>query len=157
MNVIKAVMKDMEGWLHLASEVEYLFGPMVNEPKFIQALEKSIYQQSAFCVRVNDGVPGDPLLGGVMFSSSNAPYYKIGWLAVSSEARKQGVATAIMNHILSRIETPAEISVITFGEDIPDGRPARRFHQKFGFLPLEETIPNGPEGGSRQKFRMIVN
>jgi GNAT superfamily N-acetyltransferase len=156
MNVVNATKDDLKGWLELASEVEYLFGPMLGEPKFIQALEKNINQHSAFCVRENDGFPGSRLLGGVMFSSSNAPSYKIGWLSVSSQARNKGVATAMFKHILTLVEGPAEISVITFGDDIPDGRPARRFYEKLGFNPLEQLIPNGPEGGSRQKFRLMI-
>lgn len=40
--------------VELASEVEYLFGLMVSDPQFIQAIEKNINQCSAFCVREND-------------------------------------------------------------------------------------------------------
>ncbi|BBH22072.1 hypothetical protein Back11_34170 [Paenibacillus baekrokdamisoli] len=63
----------------------------------------------------------------------------------------------VVNATLTLVEVPAEVSVVTFGDDIPDGRPARRLYQKFGFLPLEELIPNGPEeGGSRQKFMLMI-
>jgi ribosomal protein S18 acetylase RimI-like enzyme len=156
MNVVNATKDDLEGWLELASEVEYLFGPMVDDPKFIQALEKNINQHNAFCVRENDGLPGSRLLGGILFSSSNAPNYKIGWLSVSSQARNNGIAAALLSHILKLVDVPAEVSVTTFGDDISDGRPARRFYQKFGFVPLEDLIPNGPEGGTRQKFKLII-
>ncbi|AZK44963.1 hypothetical protein [Paenibacillus lentus] len=67
MKVVSATMDDLKEWLMLASEVEYLFGSMVNDPKFIQALEKNINQDSAFCVRENDGLPGSRLLGGIYF------------------------------------------------------------------------------------------
>ncbi len=156
MRVDNATMDDLNGWLELASEVEYLFGPMVSDPKFIQALEKNINQKCAFCVRENDGLPGSVLLGGILFSSSNAPNYKIGWLAVSSRARNKGIATALLRHILRLVVAPAEVTVTTFGDDIPDGRPARKLYQKFGFVPLDTLIPNGPEGGSRQKFKLLV-
>ncbi|MBU7315103.1 GNAT family N-acetyltransferase [Paenibacillus oleatilyticus] len=154
MKVASATMDDLKGWLELASEVEYLFGPMVNDPKFIQALEKNINQDSAYCVRENDGLPGSKLLGGILFSASNAPKYKIGWLSVSSKARNKGIATALVGHVLRLITVPSEVVVITFGDDIPDGQPARKLYQKFGFIPLDELIPNGPEGGSRQKFKL---
>jgi ribosomal protein S18 acetylase RimI-like enzyme len=156
MNVVNATVEDIKGWLELASEVEYLFGPMVDDPNFIQALEKNINQGSAFCVRENDGSPVSRLLGGVLFSSSNAPRYKIGWLSVSTQARNKGVGTALLKHILTIVQIPSEISVTTFGDDIPDGQPARRLYQKFGFLPLKELIPNGPEGGSRQMFKLTI-
>lgn len=156
MKVVNADLEDIYGWLELASEVEYLFGPMVNDPKFIQALEKNINQNRAFCVRENNGPPGSNLLGGVLFSTTNAPNYKIGWLAVSTQARNKGVATALLKHILALVDAPSEVTVTTFGEDISDGQSARRLYQKFGFIPLIESIPNGPEGGSRQKFRLTI-
>ncbi len=157
MKVVCATMDDLKGWLALASEVEYLFGPMVKDPKFIQALEKNINQNSAFCVRENDGLAGSRLLGGILFSSSNAPKYKIGWLSVSSQTRNRGIATALVGHVLRLITVPSEVVVTTFGDDIPDGQPARMLYQKFGFIPLDELIPDGSEGGSRQKFKLNVN
>ncbi|MDQ0914712.1 N-acetyltransferase [Paenibacillus sp. V4I5] len=156
MKVVNATKDDLNVWLELASEVEYLFGPMVSDPKFIQAIEKNINQRSAFCVRENDGLPGSGLLGGVLFSSAGASSYKIGWLAVSSRARNKGIATALLRHILKLVDVPAEVLVTTFGDEIPDGRPARKLYQKFGFVPQEESIPNGPEGGSRQKFKLLI-
>jgi len=156
MKVVNAALEDINGWLELAAEVESLFGPMVEDPKFLLALEKNIHRQTAFCVRENDGMPGSRLLGGVLFSNSRAPSYEIGWLAVSSQARNKGVATALLRHLLKLVVAPAEVSVITFGEEIAGGRPARDFYQKFGFIPATELIPNGPEGGTRQKFKLMM-
>lgn len=156
MNVVNATIEDIKVWLELAAEVESLFGPMVDDPNFTLALEKNISRQSAFCVRENNGSPGSRLLGAVLFSSSNAPNYKIGWLSVSAIERNKGVATALLNHILQSVETPAEIFVTTFGEDYPEGQPARGFYQKFGSVPLEDRVPEGPEGGSRQNFKLTI-
>jgi hypothetical protein len=44
------------------------------------------------------------------------------------------------------------VLVDTFGEDIIEGLPARRLYESFGFLPGED-LPDGVEGGSRQRFR----
>ncbi|MEF3305689.1 GNAT family N-acetyltransferase [Paenibacillus sp. GYB003] len=156
MDVVNATKEDIQGWLELAAEVEYLFGPMLDNPHFIDALEKNINRGSAYCVRENNGSPGSNLLGGVLFSSSNAPFYKIGWLSVSSQSRGRGVATVLLNHVLSLVRPSSEVSVITFGDDIPDGKAARSLYQKFGFIPSNELVPNGPEGGSRQKFILTI-
>lgn len=156
MNVTRAAHEDIEQWLQLAAEVEYLFGPMVDEPHFVEAVEKSIEMGRAFCIREKDGGPGARLLGGVLFSSSNAPIYKIHWLSVSSRVRQQGVGSAILEHVLRMVNPPAEVVVTTFGEDIPDGQPARNLYKKFGFVPLDESVPRGPEGGSRQKFKLSI-
>lgn len=39
-NVVNATKEDIKEWVKLAFEVEYLFGPMVDDPSFIKALEK---------------------------------------------------------------------------------------------------------------------
>lgn len=154
--VVKATEEDINGWLKLAAEVEYLFGPVVNDPSFLRALQKNISRGTALCVRESNGPPGSNLLGGLLFSSSNAPNYKIGWLSVSSQSRRIGVATVLLNHCLRLVVSPAKVSVITFGEDTIDGQPARRLYQKLGFIPLNDLIPNGPEGGTRQKFMLTI-
>ncbi|OPG15394.1 hypothetical protein B2M26_11945 [Ferroacidibacillus organovorans] len=155
MEVVHATMDDITEWLKLASEVEYLFGSMVSDPNFVKGLEKNIGRSSAYCVRLNDGLPGSPILGGLLWSS-NPPAYKIGWLSVSTKARKQGVATELLNYVFRLVETPAEVVVTTFGDNVIEGRPARMLYKKFGFVPLDEPLPNGPEGGSRQKFKRIL-
>lgn len=149
-----ATEADILAWLQLAAEAEYLFGPMVNEPGFLRALSKNIQRRTAFCVRVGDAGPGAPLPGGLLFSA-HPPQYRIGWLAVSSQHRNQGIGSALVEHALSLVEPPAEVIVITFGEDNPAGRPARRLYERFGFEPAEPA-PNGPEGGSRQVYRLAI-
>jgi hypothetical protein len=46
--------------------------------------------------------------------------------------------------------------VTTFGSDDPAGEPARRFYERLGFQAAEEA-PNGPDGGSRQIFRLCLH
>ncbi|WP_218096320.1 GNAT family N-acetyltransferase [Paenibacillus solanacearum] len=129
---------------------------MLDNPSFIRALEKNINRGTAYCVRENNGSPGANLLGAVLFSSSNAPSYKIGWLSVSSQSRGRGVATVLLYQVLSLVQPSSEVSVITFGDDIPNGKAARSLYKKFGFIPSNELIPKGPEGGSRQKFILTI-
>ncbi|MBB6670341.1 GNAT family N-acetyltransferase [Cohnella nanjingensis] len=156
MIVQQAAEEDIRAWLALASEVESLFGPMVDDPQFILALRKNISRGSALCIREQDALSGSPLLGGLLFSPTAAPIYKIGWLAVARKARGQGIATAFMHHILNLVRSPAQITVTTFGEEVADGLPARRFYIKHGFVP-EERVEDGPEGGSRQRFRLTLS
>jgi len=152
MHVALAQPADIPAWLELAAEVEPLFGPMVAEPGFHAALERNIARQTAFVIREQDGTPGTALMGGLLFSATHAPHYEIGWLAVAERWRRQGVAQALVEHCFSLIQPPAELSVITFGEDNVAGRPARQFYERMGFQ-AAEAAPNGPEGGTRQVFR----
>ena len=152
MQVVLAQTADIPAWLELAAEVEFLFGPMVADPGFHAALERNMGRQTAFCIREHDGAPGTPLMGGLLFSPTHAPRYKIGWLAVAARWRRQGVAQAIMEHCFRLIRPPADLSVVTFGADNAAGMPARQFYERMGFQ-AAEAAPNGPEGGTRQVFR----
>jgi GNAT superfamily N-acetyltransferase len=90
----------------------------------------------------------------MFFSPPNATRaaYRIGWLAVTAQARRRGVGGLLVEHACALVEPPATLEVITFGEDIAPGQPARRLYERFGFRPAE-SAPRGPEGGTRQVFR----
>ena len=149
MKVQIATRADIPEWLALASQVEFLFGPMVDQPDFQSALRKNIDRESAYCVREQDQPAGAPLIGGLFFSFKA---YHINWLAVDQQWRRRGVGRVLLEHVFDLIKPSTELFVITFGEDNLEGQPARRFYEKMGFEPFAEAPP-GPEGGSREIFR----
>lgn len=153
-DVVIAKAEDVPAWLNLAKEVEFLFGPMSDDPGFRNALHKNIDRGTAFCIREAKGPAGVPLLGGLLFSPK-PPIYAIGWLAVTQSCRRNGVGRRLMEYAIGLVESPAEIVVTTFGEDNPEGRPARRFYEQFGFR-AAEPAPNGSEGSTRQVFRWTI-
>jgi hypothetical protein len=120
--IIHAQPGDIPDWLGLAAEVEYLFGPMVGEPGFHQALERNIERGTALCIRESNGPAGSPLLAGLLFSATHAPRYRIGWLAVAARQRRYGLGQALVGHMLAAITPPAELEVVTFL------RASRRLH-----------------------------
>jgi ribosomal protein S18 acetylase RimI-like enzyme len=156
MRVERAGYRDIRGWLDLAGEVEPLFGPMLDGPDFYHALLRQIGRGTAFCVREGNGPPGAPLLGGLLFSPPRPgrDEYRIGWLAVAARCRQQGMGRLLVEHACGLVEPPATLSVVTFGEDVAGGQPARRLYERLGFRAQEMTGP-GPEGGSRQVFRRV--
>ncbi len=154
MQVAVACEQDVAAWLDLAAEVEPLFGPMVTDPLFRQALYRNIGRGSAFCVREGDGLPGTSLLGGLLFSS-HPPEYRIGWLAVRKDSRRRGVGRQLAEHVLSLVQPPAEVSVVTFVATEPEGMAARSFYESLGFSPAEMTF-FGPERHPRQVFRLSI-
>jgi ribosomal protein S18 acetylase RimI-like enzyme len=154
MQVALAQPADIPAWLHLAAEVEFLFGALVADPAFHQALERNIQRQTAFCIREQAHVPGTPLVGALLFSATRAPHYKIGWLAVAECWRRRGAAQALVTHCFDRIQPPAELSVTTFGADNLAGKPARDFYARMGFH-AAEAAPNGPAGDTRQVYRRL--
>lgn len=151
MQVVRASIGDIRAWLDLAAEVEPLFGPMVGDERFLRALERNIARGSATCVRVDDGPPGSALMGGLLFSS-HPPRYRIGWLAVAQAWRRKGVGRLLVEHALRLVDPPAEVSVVTFGQGVPGGAPARAFYAELGFVPCE-AAEAGPDGQARQIYR----
>ncbi|MBL7097031.1 MAG: hypothetical protein ISS15_05175 [Alphaproteobacteria bacterium] len=55
---------------------------------------------------------------------------------------------------MARWPGPCSISVATFGADNPEGHPARRLYERYGFEP-REMLPRGPEGGTRQLYVLV--
>lgn len=155
LRVNRAQMADFLTWLDLATEVESLFGPMVTNQSFYRALSKNINRGSAFFLLSGDGKPGNPLIGGLLFSSK-PPLYEVGWLAVTKKFRRMGVGELLFTHALEHVQTPAEVTVITFGEEHIGGFPARNFYLKMGFFPSEPGLV-GPDGCCRQVFRRKID
>lgn len=136
MRVQIAHLQDIPAWLALAAEVEAQFGPLVDNPGFVRALEKNIARQTAICVREDDGPPGAPLMGGLLFSQC-PPQYEIDWLAVARRWQRCGVGSALVGHVFALVEPPGEMVLLTFADSVPEGEAARRFYARFGFRPAE--------------------
>ena len=153
-SVVCAQAGDIAAWLVLAAEVEPLFGPMVEDPGFVQALQRNIARGTALCVRKGGGAPGAALLGGLLYSPK-PPRCTIGWLAVTGTQRQRGIGRALVERVFELVQPPVEYEVTTFGADRAEGAPARQFYAQMGFHPAEPA-PDGPEGGSRQIFRRTI-
>lgn len=154
MHVIQAEAGDFAAWLALAAEVEPLFGPLVGDAGFRKALHKNIARGTAWCVRADDGPPGAPLLGGVLLSPQ-PPQYEIAWLAVAERVRRQGVGSALLQHVLGQIAPPAEITLVTFAAGQQGSEAARAFYARFGFVAAEDG-PRNPGGHATQVYRCVL-
>lgn len=154
MRVDVAQEQDYDPWLDLAAEVEPLFGPLRDDATFHRALRNNIARGTAFCVREDDGPPGAPLLGGLLFSPArpDRPESRIGWLAIRAAWRRRGLGRLLVDHALGLVETPGPVTVVTFGDDGEAGRAAARFYERLGFRFVGAAAP-GPEGGTRRTFR----
>lgn len=164
--------RDFPGFLRLAAQVEDWFGPMVEDAGFHEAVHEHIRRRAALVAVPSDPGPegpdpdpdpeaGTPLLGGLLFgpdTGPTAPVHHVHWLVVSQQARTGGVGRALMRDAMRRwVRGPADVEVVTFGADHPGASAsgARVFYERLGFTPAETVAP-GPEGGSRQLFRLTV-
>ncbi|MFM9607603.1 GNAT family N-acetyltransferase [Streptomyces sp. V2] len=145
--------QDFPGLLGLAAQVEHWFGPMVENPGFHSAVDRHIRRSTAL-VAVS---PGSELLGGLLFGAE-PPAYHVHWLVVSEKRRGRGVGRALVADAMRRfVRGPGSVDVVTFGTDHPGAvaSGARVFYECLGFTPAEAADP-GPEGGSRQVYRLAV-
>ncbi|MET9552170.1 GNAT family N-acetyltransferase [Streptomyces sp. NPDC006645] len=162
MNIRLAREGDLSGFLALAAQVEQWFGPMVDDPGFREAVVAHIRDAKALVAVEQPAATADetaepPLLGGLLFGSG-ASIHHVHWLVVSERARGRGVGAALMGEATKRFVTgPGTVEVVTFGADHPGAvvSGARVFYERLGFTPAEATDP-GPEGGSRQVYRLAV-
>lgn len=126
---------------------------MVADPGFQRAVEKHIRRSTAL-VAVSSG---SEILGGLLFGAE-PPAYHVHWLVVSEKQRGKGVGRALIADATRRfVLGPGRIEVVTFGADHPGAvaSGARVFYERLGFTPAEAADP-GPEGGSRQIYRLTV-
>lgn len=152
MRVRLATQDDFAAFMELARPVEDLFGPMVNQPGFQDALTRNFQRGSALLAETDSG----DAVGGMLFSLRTAPTYRIGWLVVDEQSRSRGLGQTLVAEGLRRwFEPPAVLEVVTFGPDHPGAR-SRRLYERLGFQPQEMTTA-GPEGGSRQVYRLRLD
>jgi ribosomal protein S18 acetylase RimI-like enzyme len=145
MQAVPAVRADLPAWLCLASEVEDLFGPMVDDPQFRAAVERNMERGTALCVRA----AVDALAGGLLMSV-HAPRYEISWLAVGGAWRGRGIGELLVRTALRDLTAgPGTVEVTTFGPDHP-GRGARGFYEHLGFAPASPPCADG----TRQTYRL---
>ncbi|MEU4595301.1 MULTISPECIES: GNAT family N-acetyltransferase [Micromonospora] len=126
---------------------------MVEDLAFHDAVRKHVRRSTALVA-----VSSEPdLLGGLLFAAK-APSYHVHWLVVSERSRGKGVGRALMADAMRRfVRGPGTVEVVTFGADHPGASVsgARIFYERLGFAPAEAVDP-GPEGGSRQVFRLAA-
>ncbi len=131
MNIVcKSSLDDFSGWLFLAKEAEPLFGPMTDDPSFIDGLKEAILNGKSFCVRDQGGNSQSSLHGGIVISSEKN---EILWFAVKEKSRGKGIGKSLLSEAIKHLKSNDPITVTTFDESSEEGRPARRLYHQFGF------------------------
>ncbi|MDP1795005.1 MAG: GNAT family N-acetyltransferase [Acidimicrobiales bacterium] len=151
MNVRLATNDDFDGILRLAGQVEYLFGPMVEDPSFHATVRANIDAEVGIVAMVEDR-----LVGGLLFTKTDARLFEIGWLAVDEAYRSMRVGRAMLVDAIARwVHPPADIEVIALGPDHP-GAASVAFYERLGFEFVEPEDP-GADGGSRDRLRLSID
>ena len=149
MNAIPATESDIPTWLEIVREVEPLFGPM---PDFQITLVRKIRQQNALCVRSDREQECGRVLGGILLGGA-PPHAWIRWLAVRSSSRGLGIGECLVREAINRLASSDRISLDTFRDENIEGRPARRFYERLGFVPGRYVEI---EGEPRQRYTLVL-
>jgi len=123
---------DIDNWLELAQEVEPLFGPMVGEAGFQEALMAVIGEERAFGLHNDSG----KLCGVIVISFEKN---EIEWLAVTNSGRRNGYGEKLLNHAIGELNPQKPITVQTFDKTVLAGLGARKLYMKCGFQEVEQA------------------
>lgn len=126
---------DCEAWLAIATEVEHLFGPMVDSSDFRQGIQGCIDSGEAYGVEDDAG----EVAGIVALSRASN---EIVWLAVKRDKRGRGYGALLVNKAVELLEKQGDIHVQTFAQDVPEGAGARAVYRRYGFADVRDAGPN---------------
>ena len=134
-NIDISILDDYNAWLLLAKEVEPLFGPMVEDVDFQEALKKVLADKTAFCINSDSDKIDKTIKGGIIISKESN---EIAWFAVSKIYRGMGYGRALLEFAIDNLNTKEDIFVQTFDKSISEGKAARKLYLDFGFIDYKD-------------------
>jgi len=134
-------LADIDDWMQLVELVKWNF-PGMDIPEHREIVMRNIERKSAICVKHNNEI-----IGILIFSLTGRC---ISCMAVHPVHRKNGIATMMIEKMLSVYPQDIDIWVSTFRADDPMGIAPRALYKKMGFAEDELTIGHGEYPG--QKF-----
>ncbi len=124
-----AKMNNLDSWMELVTSVRYNFPLLESDEeleKYRQTVIKNINRKSAICVTQTD------IVVGVMIFSYNQNC--LSCMAVSPMHRRMGIASAMIEKMLSVLSVEKDVWVITFRDNDEKGYAPRALYKTFGFI-----------------------
>ena len=125
---------DIDRWMDLVRRVRGNFPGLETEKdleEHRQTILRFMEKRQALCVKSDDQIQGV-----LLFSRSRN---MICCLAVSPESRRNGIASMLLDTVLSELYRGRDITVSTFREGDEKGTAPRALYRKFGFVGAELT------------------
>lgn len=160
MQLFYGVPEDIENWMSLVTQVRWNFPGLETQEKLNEhraTVLKFMDKRQAICIKDENEI------AGVMLFSRG--HNMICYLAVSPEYRRRGVASILMDEVLTNLDRTKEISVSTFRADDEKGTAPRALYEKYGFVAdelIEEfDYPNQkyvlhPAGSERKERQLAI-
>lgn len=161
MQLFYGVPEDIENWMSLVTQVRWNFPGLETQEKLNEhraTVLKFMDKRKAICIKDENEI------AGVMLFLRG--HNMICYLAVSPEYRRRGVASILMDEVLTNLDRTKEISVSTFRADDEKGTAPRALYEKYGFVAdelIEEfDYPNQkyvlhPAGSERKERQLAIN
>ena len=161
MQLLYGVPEDIENWMSLVTQVRWNFLGLETQEKLNEhraTVLKFMDKRQAICIKDENEI------AGVMLFSRG--HNMICYLAVSPEYRRRGVASILMDEVLTNLDRTKEISVSTFRADDEKGTAPRALYEKYGFVAdelIEEfDYPNQkyvlhPAESERKERQLAIN
>ena len=129
MNIELGRESDIDSWMQLVNRVRESFPGLETEA----ALEEHrdtvlafIRGESAICAKVENRI-----VGALLFSKE---HNMLCFLAVDPEFRRQHIGESMVSRMLPQLDAQKDIVVTTYREDVPEGKAARAFYKRMGFV-----------------------
>lgn len=125
-----ATMRNLESWMNFVEIVKGYFPGLETEEEiedYRNTVIKNIDRGSAVCA-----LDGNMVVGVLLFSQNRN---MLSCLAVHPGYRRKGIATKMVELMLTRLDRSRDITVETFREEDEKGAAPRAFYRSFGFVP----------------------
>lgn len=134
-------MQDIDSWMKMIEIVRDNFPGLETTEKmgnYRETVIKNIKRKTALCVK-----DGNEIVGAMIFSYHSQC---LSCMAVHPNHRRKGIASAMIEKMVSLFPDDVDISVTTFREDDIKGSAPRPLYKKYGFeedeLIIEFEYPN---------------
>lgn len=131
-------MQDIDSWMRMIEAVKDNFPGLETHEEidnYRQIVIKNIKRKTALCVKYNNEI-----VGVMIFS-----YHRkcLSCMAVHPTHRREGIASAMIDKMISLFPNDMDISVTTFRENDTKGIAPRALYKKYGFKEDELLIEFG--------------
>lgn len=124
-DLIYAQINDVDSWMRMVDAVKDNF-PGLEANSYKETLIKNIKRKTALCVKCNDEIVG------VMLFSYHSQC--LSCMAVHPSYRRKGIASSMIETMISLFPNNVDIQVTTFRSGDSKGIAPRALYKKYGFI-----------------------